>query len=202
MDKKENILKQLLKQVVFDGWTNKSLEKASEAAGFDIKYGYIEFPNGIADAAEYFIKSNDAEMEKKLKKSGLEKMKIRERIATAVLTRLRLYENHREAVRKLVAFYALPQNAGKAVSNISNTVSKMWYAAGDTSSDFNYYTKRFLLAGVYSSTLLYWLNDDSDKFRNTEDFLRRRIDDVMKIQKIRGKAEKTIENIRKTILKG
>ena len=42
------------------------------------------------------------------------------------------------------------------------TVDAMWRAAGDTSTDFNFYTKRGILAGVYGSTAMRWFNDTSD----------------------------------------
>lgn len=36
-------------------------------------------------------------------------------------------------------------------------VDDIWYWAGDRSTDFNWYTKRALLAGIYTSTgLLIW----------------------------------------------
>ena len=71
----------------------------------------------------------------------------------------------------------------------------MWRATGDQSSDFNYYTKRALLAGVYSATLLHWLSDSSEDRRDSWVFLDARIEDVMKIQKMRGGLEKALENL-------
>ncbi|MEO7364950.1 MAG: COQ9 family protein, partial [Sphingomicrobium sp.] len=44
-------------------------------------------------------------------------------------------------------------------------------------------TKRMTLGAVYASTLLTWLDDDSDKRAETAAFLDRRIDDVMKFEK-------------------
>jgi ubiquinone biosynthesis protein COQ9 len=65
-------------------------------------------------------------------------------------------------------------------------VSAIWYAAGDTATDFNYYTKRALLAGVYSATVLYWLDDKSEDFAKTWTFLDRRIADVMRVPQVLG----------------
>ena len=74
-----------------------------------------------------------------------------------------------------------------AAKCLYRTVDAIWYAAGDTSTDYNFYTKRGLLAGVYSSTVLYWLNDDSEGAVATWAFLDRRIADVMKVPKLIGK---------------
>ena len=86
----------------------------------------------------------------------------RDRVTVAVRARLELLAPHREACRRLMSFLALPPNAGLAASSTWKTVNAMWYAAGDTSTDFNFYTKRALLASVYASTVLYWLGDESE----------------------------------------
>ena len=57
-------------------------------------------------------------------------------------------------------------------------------AAGDRSTDFNFYTKRGLLAGVYAATTLYWLDDRSPGFEATQAFLDRRLADVMAIPRL------------------
>src|SRR4029077_14179482 len=93
----------------------------------------------------------------------------------------------REAARRALALLALPLNAGLGLKLLYRTVDAMWYAAGDTSADFNFYTKRAILAGVYSSTLLYWLNDRAEGSEATWSFLDRRIDDVMKFEKFKDR---------------
>ncbi len=113
----------------------------------------------------------------------LETMKIRERIATCIHVRLQVMEPHREALRKTLALQALPFYAHRALKHLYATVDTMWYAAGDNSTDFNFYTKRLLLAGVYSSTLLIWLDDKTPGQETTWAFLDRRIADVMQIEK-------------------
>jgi ubiquinone biosynthesis protein COQ9 len=121
--------------------------------------------------------------------------RIRDRISLAVRLRLEGMASHREAARRAVAFLSLPQNASLAAKLLIETVDAMWRATGDQSSDFNYYTKRALLAGVYSATLLHWLSDSSEDRRDSWVFLDARIEDVMKIQKMRGGLEKALENL-------
>ena len=62
----------------------------------------------------------------------------------------------------------------------------MWRLAGDTATDYNHYTKRLTLSAVYTSTLLAWLDDDSEGFADTAAFLDRRLDDVMRFEKWKG----------------
>lgn len=113
-------------------------------------------------------------------------MKIRDKVALAVRTRLLRQAPHREALRAMAGFLALPAHAALAARLLWRTVDAMWYAIGDRSTDVSYYSKRALLAGVYGSTLLVWLDDRSEGSAESLAFLDRRIDDVMAFE--RGKA--------------
>jgi ubiquinone biosynthesis protein COQ9 len=98
-------------------------------------------------------------------------------------------------VRRALTLEALPQQGPRALKQLYRTVDAIWYAAGDTATDFNFYTKRMLLAGVYAATLLHWLDDKSEGFAATAAFLDRRISDVMKIQQAKGKLGKLVERL-------
>jgi ubiquinone biosynthesis protein COQ9 len=110
-------------------------------------------------------------------------MKIREKIRSLVWRRLEIQAPAREALRRALAILAMPQNVPLALRISWRTADLMWRIAGDTSTDFNHYTKRMTLAAVYGSTLVAWLDDQSDGFAETAAFLDRRIDDVMQIEK-------------------
>jgi len=114
-------------------------------------------------------------------------MKIRERVAFGVRRRLELVADEREAVRRGVALLALPVYAAEGARAVWHTADVIWTALGDTSTDYNWYSKRAILSGVYSSTVLYWLGDESEGFSDTWAFLDRRIEDVMRIEKVKAK---------------
>jgi len=137
---------------------------------------------------EAFSTWADGRMLDALEKQSLAAMKVREKIAAGVRLRLELLEPHREAVRRGLAFFALPQNGPLALKCLYRTVDAIWYAAGDRATDYNFYTKRLLLAGVYTSTLLVWLNDGSEGRVETWAFLDRRIAEVLKVAGRLGKA--------------
>jgi ubiquinone biosynthesis protein COQ9 len=113
-------------------------------------------------------------------------MRLRERVAAGVRLRLQVCLPYREAVRRALAVLALPTNGLVAARLTYNTVNAIWYAAGDSATDFSYYTKRALLVPVYGSTVLYWLDDESENFVDTWAFLDRRMDDVMQIAKFQA----------------
>ena len=190
------ILDAALPTIVFDGWTQSTLENAAQSIGltaFDVKRA---FPGGVADAVKLFSARADEQMLKTLTADyKLSEMKIRERIATAVMVRLRVQLPYREAVRRAIGFYAMPWNVAAGMQALYATVDAMWKAAGDTSTDYNFYTKRLLLSGVFTSTVSIWLDDTSDDFADTEAFLRRRIENVMQIEKAKAKAREHFSSL-------
>jgi len=184
---KDAILLAALPHVVFDGWTQAVIERGAQDAGYDSFAAIRAFPGGPAELVEHFADWADRQMLDALSVHDLAAMRTRDRVALAVRTRLELLAPHQEAVRRSLSFLALPQNAPQAARQVYNTVDRIWLAAGDTATDFNFYTKRGLLAGVVGATTLYWLNDSSDGHADSWDFLDRRIDDVMRIGRTVGR---------------
>lgn len=194
---KHSILNQALKLVPFDGWHETTFETACKHAGFDEKYGYVLFPSGVKELVGYFIQECDKHMLEGLKTLPLGTMRVRDRIAAAITLRIRNHIPHKQAIPATLRFFALPQHSAQAMQALAHTSSEIWYAAGDNATDFNYYSKRFLLAGVYSSTLLFWLDDTSEDYKDTWAFLERRIDNVLQI----GKTKKKCFNMMGDMLK-
>jgi ubiquinone biosynthesis protein COQ9 len=192
---KRRILAAALPHVAFDGWCLRLLSEAAVEAGYDATMAKRAFPGGPAELVDYFVAEADRRMLEALEGMDLPAMKVRERIATAVRVRLEQHAAHREAVRRAVALQALPGNAPRAFKALYRTVDAMWRVAGDTATDWNFYSKRVLLAGVYSTTLLHWLDDESEGCAATWAFLDRRIEDIMKIQMARGRVDKLVARL-------
>lgn len=190
MDKQKaasDIIAAVLPIVPFEGWTMAALGEAAQKSGYRKTDVIRVFPGGAIDAVDMLSRLGDKRMLEALRQHPLETMKIRERIATAVRTRLDIHAPYREALRKAVAMHAMPFYAARGLRCLYDTVDAIWHACGDTATDFNFYTKRLTLAGVYGSTLICWLDDKSLHHAETWGFLNRRIEDVMKIEKIKGK---------------
>ncbi|MFC7333535.1 COQ9 family protein [Rhodocista pekingensis] len=177
--RRDAILLGMLPDVPFDGWTLSAMRRGAEAAGYEPEAAPASFPGGVIQVVEHFSTWADRQMMERLAEANLPALKIRDRITLAVRTRLELLAPYKEAVRRSVAVLALPQNAGAGPRLLYRTVDAMWAAAGDRSTDHNFYTKRLLLAGVQTSTVLYWLEDRSEDDAATWAFLDRRIANVM-----------------------
>ena len=176
-------------EAAFDGWSRAAL--TASARRLDLPAGEADrlFPGGPLQVLAFFSERADQRTVADMEKEGVANLKIRDRIKQAVRIRLERHGADREASRRALAVLSLPFNAPLALRLLYRTVDAMWYAAGDTSTDFNFYTKRATLAGVWSSTLLYWLNDRSPGAEATWGFLDRRIDDVMKIEKLKSQVK-------------
>ncbi|MBM3516663.1 MAG: COQ9 family protein [Alphaproteobacteria bacterium] len=185
--RRRRLLAAALRHAPFDGWTDRCLKAAAADAGLNEAEARLAFPGGAGEVVEFFAHEADRLMTAALAKEPLAELKIRERIARAVRVRLEQQAPHREAVRRAVALLALPGHGSRSARSLYRTVDAMWYAIGDRSADFSFYTKRLLLGGVYASTLLYWLSDDSPGRAATWAFLDRRIADVLRIQQVRGR---------------
>ena len=181
------LLDAALVHVAFDGWADATLKAAIADTGIDADLARATCPRGAVDLAVAFHKAGDDAMVDRLKAADLSDMKFRDRIAAGVRYRLEAVPD-KEAVRRGSTLFALPMYAADGAKLIWGTCDAIWDALGDTSQDVNWYTKRATLSGVYTATVLYWLGDDSADHAATWEFLDRRIDNVMQIEKLKAQA--------------
>jgi ubiquinone biosynthesis protein COQ9 len=180
---KARLVEAALMHVPFDGWSEASFKAAAGDAGLTLAEARAICPRGAVDLALAFHAQGDAAMVAKLAETDLTALRYSDRVAFAIRTRLELVEHDKEAVRRGVTLFALPMHAADGARALWQTADAIWTALGDTSDDLNWYTKRATLSGVYSSTVLYWLGDQSMDHAATWAFLERRIDDVMRIER-------------------
>lgn len=170
----------------FDGWTNEALAMAAGELGVPPARALLAFPGGAAEMIDAWFDSIDAAMAAAFPPERVAAIKVRERIRALVLFRLELILPHREALRRALAMLAQPQHLAAAAKLAWRAADRIWRVAGDTATDINHYTKRATLSAVYGATALVFLDDRSDDLADTSAFLDRRIDDVMKIEKVKA----------------
>jgi ubiquinone biosynthesis protein COQ9 len=175
---KNKILDAFLRDAAFDGWTDDTLARAAKKTGSDTSR---LFPRGLTDVALAFSHRADNIMLTGMTDKKMAKMKVREKIALGVRLRLEGLTPHREAFRHCLTYMAMPPRSLLLPKMVWTTADHIWWEAGDNATDYNHYTKRILLSGVLSSVTLYWLNETSNGYAATWEFLDRRIDDVLKL---------------------
>jgi len=169
----------------FDGWNARAVKAAAESLGVDADVAALCFESPVAMIAAWFA-SVDATMAVRLPAERLATMKIRERITRLVETRLDLLAPNREALRRAIAILAMPQNAPSGLKLGWRSADAMWRLAGDTAADYNHYTKRAILAGVYAATITVFLDDESDGLADTRAFLARRVEGILQFEKTKA----------------
>ncbi len=182
---KIRLLEAALVHVAFDGWSEATFQAAIADADVESGMARAVCPRGALDLAVAYHHAGDAKMVARLKSQDMSTLKFSEKVATAVRFRIEAVTD-KEAVRRGTTLFALPTHAADGAKLVWGTADHIWNTLGDTSQDVNWYTKRATLAGVYSATVLYWLGDDSIDNAATWDFLDRRIEDVMQIEKLKA----------------
>ncbi len=171
---------------VFDGWTPAAVDSAAQQLGIDPAQARLAMPKAQPAMIDLYVQAIDRALEEAFTPERMASLKIREKIRSLVWHRLELMGPAREAVRRGLAILAMPQNLPRAARISWRSADLMWRLAGDTSSDFNHYTKRMTLGAVYGSTLLAWLDDQSEGWSDTAAFLDRRIEDVMRFERFKA----------------
>ncbi len=170
----------------FDGWSDAARDMAADAAGIDTDVAALAFEDGALDMIDAWFAEIDRAMLAAVPPERIATMKIRERITALIEARLQATAADRESLRRAVTILALPQNLARAARLGWRTVDTIWRAAGDVATDYNHYTKRTILLGVYASTVTVFLDDDSEGFVDTRAFLARRIAGIMAFEKAKA----------------
>ena len=183
-DPRAELLRGMMPHVAFDGWSDRALKSGAADVGIPLQTARALFPNGGAEMIELHSQLLDNEMERRLVAEGISEMRVRDRVGYAVKVRLALAAEDREAVRRAITYLAMPGHSALSMRILYRTVDMIWRCAGDKATDWNFYSKRGLLSGVYASAVLFMLQDDSRDCAETAEFIDRRIADVMRLPKI------------------
>lgn len=194
LPERDAAIEAMLPHVPFDGWTMRALRMGLADAGMPADDAKLLFPGGSADMVDTFCDLADRWMEQDA--ATLAETRLTARVRGVIALRFERNRPHREAIRRALAVLALPMNARVAAACSARTVDSIWYAAGDESADFSWYTKRAILTGVYGTTLLYWLRDGSEDGADTLAFLDRRLAGVGRIGKLRGRLDSALARLR------
>ena len=182
---KADLLAAIIPQVPFDGWSHVAFNAAAAEVGIDPDLARLICPRGAVDLAVAYHRAGDAAMLARLAEADLAALRYRDRVALAL--RLRLEVAEPELVRRGAAVFALPQNSATGAALIWGTADAIWRALGDSSDDFNWYSKRISLSAVYSACVLFWMGDTTEGQRDTAEFIDRRIEGILQFEKVKGR---------------
>jgi ubiquinone biosynthesis protein COQ9 len=182
---RDRLIAAMLPDVAFDGWSSHTLKAAARRTGIPVEEALALFPRGAPDLVAAFSRWADRRMLDRLEGAVLDELRLSARIALALRLRFEAMAPWHEAVRRAAAVLAMPLNVPLGLRLLYETVDGIWYAVGDNSTDFSFYTKRASLAGVMTAATLYWLEDRSPGFADTQAFIERRLADLHRIGGLR-----------------
>ena len=181
----ERLIEAMLPDVAFDGWTRHALRNAARRAEIPVGEAMALFPRGATDLVAGFSHWADRRMLEGLDAAAVEELSLSRRIALALQLRFEVLAPWREAMRRGLSVLAMPHNAALGLRLLYDTVDAVWHGVGDHATDFSFYTKRATLAGIYAAALLYWLDDRSPDFADTQAFIERRLVDLHRLTGLR-----------------
>ena len=190
---RKTILNRALIDIENSGFNEKMLLNAAKNCKIsEGKLGRL-FPEGIFELKQYYFSEIDEQMLQKIKTQNYENIRVRDKIFNGVLIRLDLFKKNKTSIKYI--FVSESSNPIKSLKHLWRTSDLIWKSAGDSSTDYNHYTKRLLLSWVYITTLICWFNDKSRNINDTKLFLNRRIDEVLEFGKQSGKIKSKISKL-------
>ncbi len=192
---RERLVLAMLPEVAFDGWTRRSLRHAARRLDMPEGEAAALFPRGAPDMIAAFSQWADRQMLARLDAEPVAPARLSQRVALAIRLRFEVMLPWREAARRGLSLLALPLNAPLGVRLLYDTVDAIWRGVGDPSTDFSYYTKRASLSGIYAATTLYWLDDRSPDFADTQAFVERRIAGLHRLTGLRERVAAAAESL-------
>ncbi|PYF11155.1 ubiquinone biosynthesis protein COQ9 [Rhodobacter viridis] len=179
-----DLLEAITPHVPFDGWSDPAFAAAVTDLGVDPTLARLVCPRGAIDLAAEYHRAADRALAAALKEQDFQDLRFRDKVAAAVKMRIGMVDA--ELVRRASSAFALPQNMALGGRLVWETADTIWLGLGDESRDYNWYSKRLTLSGVFSATVLFWIGDESPEHADTWAFLNHRIEDVLQFEKIKG----------------
>jgi ubiquinone biosynthesis protein COQ9 len=192
---RERLVEAMLPDIAFDGWTRRALRGAAQRADIPVEEALALFPRGAPDMIAAFSHWADGQMAIRLENAFAEPVGLSRRVAEALRLRFEVLLPWREAVRRGLSVLAMPQHAALGLRLLYDTVDATWHAVGDRSTDFSFYTKRATLAGLCAAATLYWLDDRSPEFTDTQAFIDRRLAGLHQLTGMRERVAAAAANL-------
>jgi ubiquinone biosynthesis protein COQ9 len=191
----ERLITAMLPDVAFDGWTRHALRNAARRAEIPVGEAMALFPRGAPDLIAGFSHWADRRMLEGLEAAAVDKLGLSRRVALALRLRFEVLAPWREAMRRGLSVLAMPPNAALGMRLLYDTVDAVWQGVGDHATDFSFYTKRATLAGIHAAATLYWLDDRSPDFADTQEFIERRLVDLHRLTGLRERLASAAERL-------
>ena len=188
---KSIILQKLKKIVSVEGWSEKVLKQLLQN-GVEKSDLVTFFQYDYKELLKYSLEELNKSLEKEINKINIINYSLNKRIKKILMLRFNILNNDKEFYKKTFYHLLIPSNNKIMKSSLYKSVDTMWYLAGDNSTDFNFYTKRLILAVIYVNALFVLFNKNFDEVESNID---RNLKKISKIPKIKDRISFIKDNI-------
>ena len=158
---RNQILLEAKPYVIKYGWNESLFSNMKNHSKFSYEEMNVLFPEGYRTLIEMYLEEINIKMTTESQKINLIHFRVHERIRELFILRLKIMSKEKKLISKTFLNLLLPHNYKLASKNLYNTVDQMWYLAGDNSTDFIFYTKRAILASIYTGVMMHFVNNDN-----------------------------------------
>ena len=184
--KKRQVVLRFAKEFVSEkGLTKNCLENISKNYGLNIDETDLLFPQGNIDLIKFALEQLNNDLEVYCRQIDLIRLPIHKRIRKVLLSKISLMNKDKPFYRSIFLNSLIPKKNFSLSSQLYNSVDQLWFIAGDSSTDFNFYTKRLILSGIYSRVMLFFFNNNNQE--ELENILDESLKRVSKIPEIKSK---------------
>ena len=184
--KKRQVVLRFAKEFVSEnGLTKNCLENISKKYGLNTDETDLLFPQGNIDLIKFALEQLNNDLEVYCRQIDLIRLPIHKRIREVLLSKISLMNKDKPFYRSIFLNLLIPKKNFSLSSQLYNSVDQLWFIAGDSSTDFNFYTKRLILSGIYSRVMLFFFNNNNQE--ELENILDESLKRVSKIPEIKSK---------------
>lgn len=188
---KKLVLDKFIDNVSFDGWSQKNLDNSIQALDLQENYRILLFPDGIVGLTDYFVAENNKAFNNSINAEEIQKLRFTDKVIYLIHARINHYHKvlgGAEGFKNFIS-YCSSHNILNSIGNILKSADEIWYRVGDKSTDFSYYTKRASLSFIYTTAALYSIDDNSLNLEETNNFIKARVAELLKFNKLKQKVK-------------
>jgi len=185
LNKRLKILKFAKIVIAKDGLTSNTFKNISKKYDLNIDEMNLLFPDGKNDFLQFVLEQLNIDLENYCKKLDLIRLPVHKRIRKILLSKIYIMDKEKKFYKKIFLNLLIPKKNFSLPIKLYKSVDQIWFIAGDTSVDFNFYTKRLILAGIYSRVIFFFFNNNNQTL--LEDLLDSSLKRVSKIPELKTK---------------
>ncbi|KAK7363319.1 hypothetical protein VNO77_05458 [Canavalia gladiata] len=194
-DQKARVLHASLPHVIKLGWTEAALIAGARDVGLSPSI-VGSLSRKEAALIEFFMDECLQRLVDKIDSDkSLKNLTPSDCISKLIRFRLEMQAPYISTWPQALSIQAQPANVPTSFKQRAMLMDEIWHAAGDNASDIDWYAKRTILGGIYSTTEIYMLTDSSPDFRDTWAFLDARVKDAFDLKKTIQEAQYLAEAV-------